>query len=880
MFLMNKSSDHRVEKRVLSNGLTVLVYPSDRIPKVSSQIWYKVGSKNEGTGERGLAHFLEHLIFKGTQKMSEMDLTLIAYKLSGYSNAFTTYDYTGYLFDFPRQHWETSLDIFADCMFNCTFKQEHINSELKAVIQELKLYKDDYTTSLMEDMISMIFADHPYHYPVIGYKQDLWSITRETVMAFYKKHYTPANATLVIFGDVVPEEAFAAVLKRFDTIPAVETAAAIQSYHNEDISVRSITLYRDVEQPVSMVAFVVPGLRDKDNALASLASWIIANGKGSRLYRKLVEEEKLVSHIEVMLEDCFDYSMFFIGYYPYKQSDNERILDIIKVELDRLIRDGFTDQEFHRALRKVEVDYLALRENNQEFAYSIGETFLATGDEHYMTDYITSISVEHRDALQGFIARYLRPLRAHTGYIVPILKTDKKVWLKLQDESDKIDEDFLSKKIRNEPIEKGVLVDTINIQSAPKFKFPRADRIELDNGLIVLYHQANHAKKIDLILDMKAYNAYDPYDLQGLLYFTSRMLIEGTKKYSGRALAEELESHGIFFDIKPGLFVMSMLSSDFEKGLELLTEIVSSALFEESAMEHVHAQIAVTLKNYWDDPSEFIEQLARDVVYAGHPHSYNRFGTLESVFRIKHANLLDCYKQFISPQEARLVIVGDLSGYDLSAILKKSIGTWKGPEVPTILYPILRPPVAAVKNYPMNRDQIALGFAGLSVSRFDPLYDPLLLFDQIFTGGEIGSMTSLLFMLREQSGLFYSMKGSLLDQAGIVPGMFFINTLVSRDRLQEAEHAIIDLIKTGAAHITREELTQAKSAITNGMVDNFSSNLSTAITFLLLERYGVSPDYLDERAERISHISCDDVIDRVRSILDPNHIVTIRVGRV
>jgi len=877
---MENESQERVVKKVLSNGLTILVYPYKTIPKVSSQMWYKVGSKNEATGERGLAHFLEHLLFKGTQKMSEMDLTLIAYKLSGYSNAFTTYDYTGYLFDFPKQHWETSLDLFADCMTNATFKQEYINSELKAVIQELKLYKDDYTTSLIEELSSMTFADHPYHYPIIGYKQDLWSITRESLMAFYKKYYTPGNATLVILGDVSVDEAIRAATERFEQIPKMPAPPVLHNYHNDDICTRSITIYRDVEQPESMVTFVVPGLQDAKNNLGGLACWILANGKGSRLYRKLVDEEKLVSHIEATVDNVFEYSLLCILFYPYKQDDNERILALIKQELELLLKDGITDKEMHRAVKKVEIEYLALRENNQEFAYAIGETFLATGNENYMIDYMQSLSAIRIEDLHAFFKEYIRPLRANTGYVLPLLKSEKKIWLELQEESDKMDEGFLSKKIRTEPIEKGVLVESINIKPAPKFNFPRAKRIKLDNGMVVLYHETSHAKKIDLLLDVKAYNAYDPKDLQGLLYFTSRMLIEGTKKYTARELADELESHGIFFEVKPGLFIMSMLSSDFEHGLELLTEIVSNALLEESAMENVRAQIEVALKNYWDEPSEFIEQLARDVVYDGHPHSYNKLGTMESVFKITHQNLLDCYKQMITPQEARLVIVGDMSGYDLNELLKKTIGKWQGPELPTILYPILRPPAAAVKNYPVNRDQITLGYAGLSITRFDPIYDAVLLFDQIFTGGDSGSMTSRLFLLREQSGLFYSIRGSLLNQSGIVPGMLSINTQVSRDRLEEAEQAITGVIKQSTDNLTHEELAQAKSVVANGLVDNFASNLQIAMSFLLLDRYNLSPDYFDERAERITHISCDDVIERVRPLLDMNHIVTIRVGRV
>ena len=173
---MQSQSTNRVTKYTLSNGMNVLVLPSHIIPKVSVQLWYYVGSKDEQSREKGLAHLLEHMIFKGTATLSESDINEITHKLSGTCNAFTSYDYTAYIFDFPTQNWQMSLRLLADCMRNCTFKQEHLNSELKAVIQELKMYKDNYTSSLLESMMASIFPDHPYHHPIIGYKQDLWSL--------------------------------------------------------------------------------------------------------------------------------------------------------------------------------------------------------------------------------------------------------------------------------------------------------------------------------------------------------------------------------------------------------------------------------------------------------------------------------------------------------------------------------------------------------------------------------------------------------------------------------------------------------------------------------------------------------------------------------
>lgn len=182
------NAGQHVHKYVLKNGLTLLIRPVKTTQNVSTQIWYSVGSKHEADDEKGLAHWLEHMCFKGTDKLSETDIRLTCAKLSGSYNASTNYDRTRYFIDLPAQHWFEALPILADMMTNCTFKQDLLNAELQVVIQEMKNGKDNYGSHLMQTLMASIFPDHPYHYPVIGFKSDLESLTREKLVNFYKKH--------------------------------------------------------------------------------------------------------------------------------------------------------------------------------------------------------------------------------------------------------------------------------------------------------------------------------------------------------------------------------------------------------------------------------------------------------------------------------------------------------------------------------------------------------------------------------------------------------------------------------------------------------------------------------------------------------------------
>ena len=234
----------------------------------------------------GIAHLIEHLIFKGTTKLSECDINMITHKLSGYTNAFTSYDYTGYLFDLPSQQWQPALTIFADCMSNATFKKDFLDSELQAVIQELKMYKDDYVSTLIEKILSAIFPDHPYGYPIIGFKQDLWNVSRETLLNFYQYHYVPNNAMLLGVGDVKPDEFFAQAEKEFSHIEKKEHVAQ-EFYHSQDLIQQNVTILRDIKQPMFLAAWVINGSKEGKDYIVDLFLYIWDLAKERALIKNL-----------------------------------------------------------------------------------------------------------------------------------------------------------------------------------------------------------------------------------------------------------------------------------------------------------------------------------------------------------------------------------------------------------------------------------------------------------------------------------------------------------------------------------------------------------------------------------------------------------------
>lgn len=877
---MGIKSENNVFKRVLDNGLTVLVRSSHTVPKVSIQLWYDVGSKDEKTGEKGIAHLIEHMIFKGTEKLSESDINMITQKLSGTCNAFTSYDYTGYLFDFPSHHWHEALPIMADCMRNCTFKQELLNSEMKAVIQELKMYRDNYSSSLIQQMISTIFNDHPYHYPVIGFKQDLWNLKRDDLLSFYKKHYYPNNATLVVVGDVEADAVVALAQDSFGAIKPDLHYKKERFSHTSDLVTTTTTLYRDIKIPQVALCFLVPGAHDQQDYYLNVLSWILGSGKNSRLQKKLVDELQLATQLESFVYDLFDYGLFFIYFQPKNNDHIEEIITLIHDEIDLVLKQGLTKEEILRATKQVETDYLDLLENNQKQAYTIGQSYLATGDENYLFSYLDHSIETVEPKLIEIISTYFNPCLTHRGDLLPLAEKDTHLWSTLQQQSDKEDNEILSRISRESTVEEGQQVHTIAVKESATFDFPKPKVFTLANGLTVLYYHNPNIPKIDLIMDFKAKSYYDPENLQGLLDFMSNMLIEGTKNYSATQLADEIESRGMTFESKPGSISMSMLSPDLHKALTILKEVVTNAQFPEGPLEKVRHQMQTELHNFWDTPSKFVSYLARKEIYKDHPYHKFSLGTDESLAKISRQDLANAYQNFITPHQTTLSIVGDLQGSDVSKIIIDIFGDWKGSTVADLNFPVVQPPSAHDVNYAINRDQIVLAFTGLSVNRYSQDFEKLLIFEQIFTGGVLGTMSSRLFQLREQSGLFYTIGGSLLAHADEQPGIVFIRTIVSADRLSEAEKRIVETIDTASNAISDDEYQQAQNALANSLVDNFETNQRIANSFIFLNRYKLPHDYFDTRAQQLAKISKESIQEAARKVLDSKKMVTIRVGRL
>jgi zinc protease len=504
------------------------------------------------------------------------------------------------------------------------------------------------------------------------------------------------------------------------------------------------------------------------------------------------------------------------------------------------------------------------------------------GDHNYFTTSAEAIKKVKRQDIGKVVKQYLRPEFCHKGYLLPASKSERAIWHEQQRLSDEQDIEILKKFKRTTPVEPPKVALKIKDKEPPKFKYPIPKTFFLDNGLEVVYHNRPGTKKVSLLLGLKADYLYETSDLSGMSTFLHLLLLEGTTKRSAKELGRYIESQGMSLSSSSGLLSMEMLSQDFDRGLDILNEVVTEPAFKKEAIEKVRLHMFTELKEFWDTPSLFVDVLAKEAVYGDHPYSKNRLGHKECIATFSRDMVTDFYSEYMTPEDSVLIVVGDLSGYNEKSFqktIKKHLGSWKGKRVKNLIYPVITYKKPKSIHRSINRDQVVLALAAPSISRLDKDYDAMAILDFVFTGGGISS-SSRLYKLREQTGIFYTIGGSLMYGATDQPGMMFIKTVISPDKVEIAQDLIRkEMKKLREKGLFRGEAEFSVRSLISASVRVFESSRSIAKTFLFFKRCGMNFDLFDKRGAFLSILRLGAINTVARRYCNENILSTIKVGR-
>ena len=350
----------RVVATTLDNGLRVLLLEDPRSPIVSFQVWYRVGSRDEQRGATGIAHFLEHLMFKGTPTHGPKQFARLVEENGGQDNAFTSQDVTSYFVDIAADKLDLVIDLEADRMQNLLLDPKEIASEREVVIEERRTRtEDDPGGYLGEEVSSIAFKAHPYGVPIIGWMEDIKRITPAEIRAFYKTYYVPNNAIVVAVGAFKAADALEKIRRRFGRIPRGKVPPPVLTVEPPQNGERRVTVKKQAELPIVYLAWHVPNQRSDDAPALEVLSTILAGGRASRLYRDLVYQRQLA--LEAGGEYSYfsiDPNLFWFWATPMPGQKAETLETELATHMERLKTEPVTDEELARARNQIEASFV------------------------------------------------------------------------------------------------------------------------------------------------------------------------------------------------------------------------------------------------------------------------------------------------------------------------------------------------------------------------------------------------------------------------------------------------------------------------------------------------------------------------------------------
>jgi zinc protease len=407
-----------VRKTVLPNGLVVLTKELHTSPIVTNMIWYRVGSRNEELGQTGKSHFLEHMLFKGTDRFQKGQIDLLTLKNGGGNNAFTSHDFTAYYFNFASDRWDIALEIEADRMVNCTFEADEFEAEKKVVIEELKGNLDSPWGLLLQELDAAAYKVHPYRNPIVGWLQDVERATAAEQQAYYRKHYQPNNAILVITGDFETDRVLDSVQSHFAHIPAGPSAAPVTITEPKQQGEKRIAVRWRSKVPRIAIAHHAPEIAHLDSYALQVLGVILAEGKASRLYQRMVEREQNVTFVTAEYGESKDPTLFHIRAEARGDHEPEEIEASIYDELKNIVSGGVTAAELDRAKHQIEAHFILSRERTIDQAILFGQVEVVHGVE-YIDSYLPRISALTVEDISAACARYLKEDNRSVGCLLP-----------------------------------------------------------------------------------------------------------------------------------------------------------------------------------------------------------------------------------------------------------------------------------------------------------------------------------------------------------------------------------------------------------------------------------------------------------------------------
>ena len=795
-----------VEKFTLRNGMTVILYPDHSLPIATVNVWYRVGSKDEIPRRSGFAHLFEHLMFMGTERAPNGDFDRIMEAAGGQNNASTTSDRTDYYSSGPSSLLPTLLWLDADRLEDLarTMDQKKLDLQRDVVLNELRQSYENQPYGRAELAIQYLLYpnSHPYHFATIGTEEDLKAAQVNDVKDFFATFYSPSNASLVVAGDFDPKEIKPLVESLFGTLARGADVPRRPVPSPALDGVKRGVSFDKVQLPQITFAYHAPKGFGPGDAEMDLVSSVLADGKSSRLFKRLIVDEALASSVNASNSSQYLDSVFRIDVQTRPDADLDRVEKIVDEELARFLKDGPTAKELDERKATIEAGKLLALQGLERRAEYLNQYEFFWGTP---------------DGFKRDLDRYRNATPA------AVLDTAKKVITQ--------NARVIYRVMPEQPKRGAGPRDARPKDGSPAaFRPPAPERFTLANGIPVQFWRAPELPLTSARLVFQtggALTAADGKDA-GLASLTAQMLDEGAGELDALRFGEAVAAIGGRFTSSAGREAvevsMTVLSRNFDKGASLLADAVRRPRFEEKDFARVKRLALDDLIQSDERPDDVAARVVSRTLYGdGHPFAWPVDGTPVSVGAITLERVKAERAALVRPDLATLVVAGSLSLAETKAALEKALGDWKaeGAKAPVVPIPAAPTRTGGQRFFIVDRPeapQTVVRFAAPAPVFADPARPKLRMLGTILGG----SFTSRLMQnLREKNGYTYgaSSRFGLGRATGTFTAGADVTAKVTGASLKEF---LAEFGRLSGGDVTPEEVGKARDIVKNGAVQAFS----------------------------------------------------------
>jgi len=811
-----------VHKVVLDNGLTLLVREDHSAPIVNAQAWVRAGSITEGRWMgAGLSHVLEHMLFKGTPTRGVAQIAQEIEDNGGSMNAYTWFEQTVYHINIPSESWRTAVDILADCMMNATIPEDELLKEKQVILREMAMNQDDPDRRAGLMLWNTAYTTHPYRHPVIGYPDIHNRVTREDVVAYYKRLYVPNNIIFVVVGDIKITDVEAEVRKLTKDFKMGPLEPVVIPEEPPQVSTRE----RHEEIPMQLsrlsLAWHIPAITSPDMYALDVMAIILGQGNSSRLYRELRQDRGLVHAIEA---SSFTpaYPGLFIVEAMTDPDKRDAAIAAVRVEINKLATEPISDAELRKAIKTSISGHLNRLKTMEGQASDLAQNELLVGDPIFSTTYLENLRKVRPEDIRRVAEKYLIDANLTTTSLNPTGTVSK-------------------------PQAPGTVAAKIQIK-----------KFEMSNGLRLLVREDPKLPLVDIHMVLKGGVLAETDSDNGITKLMARTLLKGTKTRTAEQIADTIENVGGDIDYFSGnnSFGVSahVLGEDMGLALDMVADVLQNPEFPDNMIAREKGVQLAEIKAEQDQILRVGQQLMRSALFERHPYRLNSLGTTASVPKLTRSDLAEFHRRYVVPGNMVLTVFGNVRADDVRKSVEAAFGGMKPVklEFPATKAEHLAKSVRKEETQPKEQAVLLLGFSGTDLFNKDRFAMDLL-------GEAYSGMGSRLFLrIRDELGLAYYVGARQL--VGPDPGYFVLYVGTTPQNVATCEKEFFaELSKLQKNGLSEEELARAKNSLIGQRKAQMQDNAELSLVVALDELYGLGYDFFKTMDEKYRAVTMADI---------------------